>query len=83
MGPLLWANKGAVQLALLLAFSSLLAIGIHIQHSAGILALVICEYVTWRFGGFTLLFLGIPLLMGVLRSAAPRPIYRCTRPCWR
>jgi hypothetical protein len=29
------------------------------------LALVIGEYVTWRFGFSTLLFLGIPLLVGV------------------
>jgi hypothetical protein len=64
-------NKGAVRLALLLVFSSLLAIGIHIHHSAGILGLVIGEYVTWRFGFSTLLFLGIPLLLGVWLERRP------------
>ena len=58
-------EKGAVQLALLLVFSSLLAIGIQIHHSAGLLGLVIGEYVTWRFGFSTLLFVAIPLLVGV------------------
>jgi hypothetical protein len=50
---------------MLLVFSSLLAIGIQIHHSAGLLALGIGEYVTWRFGFSTLLFVGIPLLVGV------------------
>jgi hypothetical protein len=72
VGSIFWANnKGAVQLALLLVFSSLLAIGIHIHHSAGLLALVIGEYVTWRFGFSTLLFLGIPLLVGVWLERRP------------
>jgi hypothetical protein len=66
VGTILWAkDRGAVQLGMLLLFSSLLAIGIQIHHSAGLLALVIGEYVTWRFGFSTLLFLGIPLLVGV------------------
>jgi hypothetical protein len=64
-------NKSAVQLALLLVFSSLLAMGIHIHHSAGILGLVIGEYVTWRFGFSTLLFVGIPLLVGVWLERRP------------
>jgi len=72
VGSMFWANnKDAVQLALLLVFSSLLAIGIHIHHSAGILGLVIGEYVTWRFGFSTLLFVGIPLLLGVWLERRP------------
>jgi hypothetical protein len=66
LATIFWAKtKGAVQLAMLLVFSSLLAIGIQIHHSAGLLALGIGEYVTWRFGFSTLLFVGIPLLVGV------------------
>jgi hypothetical protein len=64
-------NKSAVQLALLLVFSSLLAIGIQVHHSAGLLALVIGEFVTWRFGFSTLLFLSIPLLVGVWLERRP------------
>jgi hypothetical protein len=64
-------GKGAVQLAMLLVFSSLLAIGIQIHHSAGLLALVIGEYVTWRFGFSTLLFLGIPLIVGTWLERRP------------
>jgi hypothetical protein len=64
-------NKETVQLALLLVFSSLLAIGIQVHHSAGLLALVIGEYVTWRFGFSTLLFLVIPLLVGVWLERRP------------
>jgi hypothetical protein len=72
VGSVFWANNnGALQLALLLVFSSLLAIGIQIHHSAGLLALVIGEYVTWRFGFSTLLFLGIPLLVGVWLERRP------------
>ena len=66
VGTIFWAKeKGGVQLVLLLVFSSLLAIGIHIHHSAGLLAMLIGQYITWRFGFSTLLFLGIPLLVGV------------------
>jgi len=71
-------NKGAVQLALLLVFSSLLAIGIQIHHSAGLLGLVIGEYVTWRFGFSTLLYLGIPLLVGLWLQQRPN-----TGSAWR
>lgn len=72
VGTVFWAkHKGAVQLALLLVFSSLLAIGIQIHHSAGLLALVIGEYVTWRFGFSTLLFVAIPLLVGVWLERRP------------
>lgn len=72
VGTIVWAkNKGAVQLGLLLVFSSLLAIGIQIHHSAGLLGLVIGEYVTWRFGFSTLLFVAIPLLVGVWLERRP------------
>ena len=66
VGTIVWAkNKGAVHLGLLLVFSSLLAIGIQVHHSAGLLSLLIHQYVTWRFGFSTLLFLGMPMLLGV------------------
>jgi hypothetical protein len=58
-------DKEVLRLGLLLVYSSLLAISLQIHHSAGLLALVIGEYVTWRFAFSTLLFLGIPLLVGV------------------
>jgi hypothetical protein len=58
-------DKDALRLALLVVYSSALAIGIQIHHSAGLLGLVIGEYVTWRFGFSTLLYLGIPLLVGL------------------
>jgi hypothetical protein len=58
-------NVATIKFAMLLIYSSFLAIAIQIHHSAGFLALVIGEYVTWRFAFSTLLFLGIPLLVGV------------------
>jgi predicted MFS family arabinose efflux permease len=55
-----------------------LAIGIQIHHSAGLLGLVIGEYVTWRFGFSTLLYLGIPLLVGLWLQQRPN-----TGSAWR
>jgi len=72
VGSIVWAkDKGSVQLAMLVVFSSLLAIGIQIHHSAGLLALVIGQMVTWRFGFSTLLFVAIPLLVGVWLERRP------------
>jgi predicted MFS family arabinose efflux permease len=54
-----------------LLFSSLLAVGLHVQFFSGLLGLVIGQFVTWRFGFSTLLFLGIPLLVGVWLERRP------------
>jgi hypothetical protein len=71
-------DKDALRLALLVVYSSALAIGIQIHHSAGLLGLVIGEYVTWRFGFSTLLYLGIPLLVGLWLQQRPN-----TGSAWR
>jgi hypothetical protein len=71
-------DKDALRLALLVVYSSALAIGIQIHHSAGLLGLVIGEYVTWRFGFSSLLYLGIPLLVGLWLQQRPN-----TGSAWR
>jgi hypothetical protein len=71
-------DKDALRLALLLIYSSTLAIGIQVHHLSGLLSLVVYPYITWRFGFSTLLYLGIPLLVGLWLQHRPN-----TGSAWR
>jgi len=58
-------DKDALRLTMLVVYSSALAIGIQVHHLSGLLSLVVYPYITWRFGFSTLLYLGLPLLLGL------------------
>jgi hypothetical protein len=64
------------RLAALIVLSTALALGMQFHYSAGLLATVMYEFVAWRFGFSTLLFLAVVLLVGVWmerRLQSPSP----------
>ncbi|WP_374407630.1 hypothetical protein [Hydrogenophaga sp.] len=62
------------KLSFLVLYSAILAITIHISYVAGFLALIVGEFVTWRFGFSSLLYLGFPLLVGAMLERIRMPI---------
>ncbi len=65
-------TPAARRLAALVVLSTALALGIQFHYSAGLLATVMYEFVAWRFGFSTLLFLAVVLLVGMWMERRPQ-----------